>query len=115
MQVDPIKPKLKPPGTKHLKLKKCDALLSSFAFRFNLRRYNEDGVLPPPPPPPPPPVEVPDSRARDTATAEALVDLVNEEEAAAEGVPPPVLHLHLQPPGRAARAQQGSHSPRKPL
>jgi len=30
---------LKPPGTKHLKLK-CDELLSSFAFKFKLRRYN---------------------------------------------------------------------------
>ena len=37
MQVDPIRPMLKPPGTKHLKLK-CDMLLSTFAFKFNLRR-----------------------------------------------------------------------------
>jgi hypothetical protein len=29
---------LKPPGTKHLKLK-YDELLSSFAFKFNFRRY----------------------------------------------------------------------------
>jgi microcystin degradation protein MlrC len=29
---------LKQPGTKHLKLN-CDMLLSSFAFKFNLRRY----------------------------------------------------------------------------
>ena len=28
---------LKPPGTKHLKLK-CDILLSTFAFKFNVRR-----------------------------------------------------------------------------
>ena len=40
MQVDPIKPTLKAPGTKRLKLK-YDGLLSSFAFKFNLRRYNE--------------------------------------------------------------------------
>jgi len=40
MQVDPMKPMLKPPGTKHLKLK-CGMLLSTFAFKFNLRRYNE--------------------------------------------------------------------------
>ena len=40
MQVDPIKPQLKPPGTKRLKLK-CDILLSTFAFRF-LRRYTKD-------------------------------------------------------------------------
>jgi len=39
VQVDPIKPKLKPPGTKRLKLK-CDMLLSTFAFKFNLRRCN---------------------------------------------------------------------------
>jgi hypothetical protein len=31
---------LKPPGTKHWKLK-CDELLSSFAFKFNLRRCNK--------------------------------------------------------------------------
>ena len=39
MQVDPIKPMLTPPGTKHLKLN-CDILLSKFAFKFNLRRYS---------------------------------------------------------------------------
>ena len=33
-----MKPKLKPPGTKRLKLK-CDILLSTSAFNFNLRRY----------------------------------------------------------------------------
>jgi hypothetical protein len=38
VQVDPIKPKLKAPGTKRLKLE-YDELLSSFAFKFNLRRY----------------------------------------------------------------------------
>ena len=37
-QVDPIKPTLKAPGSKRLKLK-YDELLSSFAFNFNLRRY----------------------------------------------------------------------------
>ena len=40
MQVDPVKPMLKPPGTKHLKLK-CDMLLSTFAFKINLRRYDK--------------------------------------------------------------------------
>ena len=40
MQVDPMKPKLKPPGTKRLKLK-CAMLLSTSAFRFNLRHYSE--------------------------------------------------------------------------
>jgi hypothetical protein len=39
VQVDPIKPMFKPPGTKLLKLK-YDEPLSSFAFNFNLRRYN---------------------------------------------------------------------------
>jgi hypothetical protein len=39
VQVDPIKPKLKAPGTKRLQLK-CDEPLSSSAFKFNLRRYN---------------------------------------------------------------------------
>jgi len=33
-----MKTKLKPPRTRHLKLK-YDALLSGFAFKFNLRRY----------------------------------------------------------------------------
>jgi len=35
VQVDPIKPKLKPPGTKRLKLE-CDGPLSNFAFKFKL-------------------------------------------------------------------------------
>ena len=38
VQVDPMKPKLKPPGTNRLKLK-CDILLSTSAFKVNLRRY----------------------------------------------------------------------------
>jgi len=38
VQVDPIKPALKAPGTKRLKLK-CDVLLSTSAFKFNVRRY----------------------------------------------------------------------------
>jgi len=43
VQVDPIKPKLKPPGTKRLNLK-LDMLLSSSAFKFSWRRYNESEV-----------------------------------------------------------------------
>jgi hypothetical protein len=39
VQVDPIKPTLKAPGIKLLKLK-YDKPLSNFAFKFNLRRYN---------------------------------------------------------------------------
>ena len=39
MQIDPIKPKLKPPRSKLLKLN-CDVLLSKFGFKFSLRRYN---------------------------------------------------------------------------
>ena len=39
VQVDPIKPMLKPPGTKHSKLK-CDEPPSSFAFNSSLRRYS---------------------------------------------------------------------------
>jgi hypothetical protein len=42
VHVEPIKPTLRAPGTKRLKLK-CDKLLSSFAFKIKLRRYNEDG------------------------------------------------------------------------
>ena len=34
-----MKPELKPPGTKRLKLF-CDDPLSTFAFEYNLRRYN---------------------------------------------------------------------------
>jgi hypothetical protein len=38
VQVDPIKPTLKAPRTWCLKVTR-DKLLSSFAFKFNLRRY----------------------------------------------------------------------------
>ena len=38
MQVDPIKPTLKAPGTNRLK-RKCDEVPSSFAFKLILRRY----------------------------------------------------------------------------
>jgi len=41
VQVDPMKPKLKPPETEHMKLK-CDMPLSNFAFNFNLHRYTSD-------------------------------------------------------------------------
>jgi hypothetical protein len=44
MQVDPIKAMLKAPGTKLLKLE-YDELLSSFAFKFSLRRYMKGGDL----------------------------------------------------------------------
>jgi len=37
VQVDPIKPRLKLPGTKRLKLN-CDGPLSNFAVKFKLRR-----------------------------------------------------------------------------
>ena len=40
MQVDPITPTLKAPGPMRFKLN-YDAPLSSFAFNFNLRRYNQ--------------------------------------------------------------------------
>ena len=43
MQVDPIKPMLKGPAAKRLKLKP-DELLSKVAFKFNLRRYNEGNM-----------------------------------------------------------------------
>jgi len=38
LQVDTMKVNLKPPGTERLKLK-CDILLSTSAFKFNLRHY----------------------------------------------------------------------------
>ena len=43
MQVDPMKPKLKPPGVEHLK-PKCGMPLSHYAFKFNLRRYIQEFV-----------------------------------------------------------------------
>ena len=39
MQVDPIEPTLKAPGSERLKLR-CDDMLSSFALEFSLRRFN---------------------------------------------------------------------------
>jgi hypothetical protein len=38
-QVDPMKPELKPPRNKHLKVK-CDIPLLNYAFKFNSRRYS---------------------------------------------------------------------------
>ena len=38
VQVDPVKPKFKPNGSKRLNLE-YDGLLSKFGFKFNLRRY----------------------------------------------------------------------------
>jgi len=40
VQLDPIKPTLKAPGIKRLKLIRDDKL-SNFAFKFNLRCYSE--------------------------------------------------------------------------
>ena len=40
VQVNPVKPMLKPPGTKRLNLK-CDIPLSTFAFKFYLRHYTK--------------------------------------------------------------------------
>jgi len=39
-----MKPKLRPPGTKRLKLE-YDGLRSNFGFRFDLRRYIKDNKL----------------------------------------------------------------------
>ena len=44
MQADPIKPTLRAPGTKSLKLQH-DELLSDFAFKFNLHRYTKEGYM----------------------------------------------------------------------
>ena len=43
VQVDSINPKKKAPGTECSKVK-YDALLSTFAFKFNLRRCTTEGV-----------------------------------------------------------------------
>ena len=40
VQVDPVKPKLKAPGTKRFKLT-YHGQLSDFAFKFNLRRFTK--------------------------------------------------------------------------
>jgi len=47
-QVDPMRPVLKAPGTKRLKLK-CDILLSTSAFKFKLRRHTTAPAWTPPP------------------------------------------------------------------
>jgi len=39
VQVDPMEPMLKPPGTEHMKLN-CGILLSTVAFKCYLRRYS---------------------------------------------------------------------------
>ena len=44
VQVDPIKPTLKAPVTKRLKLN-CDEPLSNFAFKIILRRYNLEIII----------------------------------------------------------------------
>jgi len=41
VQVEPIKPTLRAPGTKRLKLQYYE-MLSRFPFKFNLRRYNKE-------------------------------------------------------------------------
>jgi hypothetical protein len=41
VQVNPMKSKFKPPRSKRLKLR-CGVPLSNFAFKFNLRRYNQE-------------------------------------------------------------------------
>jgi hypothetical protein len=46
VQVDPMKPMLKPPGTNLLKLK-YDKPLSNIAFKFNWRRYTSAASRPP--------------------------------------------------------------------
>ena len=43
MQVDPIKPTLKAPGSMHLRLR-YDGAVSNFAFKFNMCRYIEAGA-----------------------------------------------------------------------
>jgi hypothetical protein len=40
VQIDPVKPTLKAPGTECLK-PEYEGLLSNFGFKFNLRRYTK--------------------------------------------------------------------------
>jgi len=63
VQVDPVNPTLKAPGTKRLKLK-CDEPLSKITFKFHLCRYAEAvdkyaALANPPPPPSSPPAPRP--------------------------------------------------------
>ena len=44
MQINPSKPKLKPPEPKRLK-PNYDEPLSNFAFKFNMRRHIKGGAL----------------------------------------------------------------------
>jgi hypothetical protein len=48
VQIDPIKPTLKAPGTKRLKLEHGEAP-SHFGFKINLRRYTAGGTATPSP------------------------------------------------------------------
>ena len=47
MQIDPIKSKLKFPGTKRLK-PNCDVPLTTSGFKFHLRRYDKKAAAPTP-------------------------------------------------------------------
>jgi len=51
VQVDPIKPTMKAPGTERFKLE-YEELLSNFGFKFNLRRYIQVAVRNPADPSP---------------------------------------------------------------
>ena len=75
MQVDPIKPTLKALGAKRLKLG-CYELLSSFAFKLNLRRYTQ-AALPAPPPPQPEQLAAP--AAVGAGTRAQLADAVSDD------------------------------------
>jgi len=67
VQVDPSKPKLKPPGSTRLKLN-CDILLSTSPFKINLRRYTAE-----------------EPEAEPEVEAEAVVEAEAEAEAEAAG------------------------------
>ena len=112
MQVNPIEPTLKLPGTKRLTLK-YEERLSNFASKFNLRRYikpfvqpllqwikkhkEENRALPLPPPVlSPPPVPSPAA----TATADADADA-----ASASDFAPAAIYEPSTGPG-AAPAQR---------
>jgi len=43
MHIQPMTPKLKPPGAQRLKLR-CVTLPSNSAFKFNMRRYTKEPV-----------------------------------------------------------------------
>jgi len=99
VQLDPMKPKSKLPGAKRLKLK-CDIMLSTGAFKYNLRRHNEGAqhVVGP----------------RDPAALAALLGAAGAEAVAAleakVAVTPDNLWRRAPAPGGAGTSEAGAYT-----